>query len=388
MRLLKQNRTSRNGMKLCAALAILALAFALPGCGGVAGTDTTGTDAGGGTVTDTNDTAGGSEAETIPVFKLAWSEYPSWSVFGVADENGILDKDEGEMGTIEKKYGVDVVLEQSDYDPCITKFATGTVDAVCITNMDILASTLRRESTAILPTSTSDGADAVIVTGVEDVDALAKADVYGLEMTVSQYMFERNLEIAGKDPADYSFKNMDPAAAAQAMQTSQENIDAIAVWNPFVLQTLRTREGSKVLFDSKTIPGEIVDMVVMGNDSLQKPGGEKFATAIVEAFYEVNKLLADPEKGDATLTALGDKFSTLPLEDMKIVVEQTKFYKTPGEAIDLFKDGGPFMAEIMPKVVDFCVSHGIVESKPTVGFGDSSVQMNFDSQYIQRVKDQ
>ena len=201
-------------------------------------------------------------------------------------------------------------------------------------------------------------------------------------------MYERNLEIAGKDPANYSFKNMDPAAAAQAMQTKQENINAIAVWNPFVLQTLRTREGSKVLFDSKTIPGEIVDMVVMGDDSLQKPGGSAFATAIVEAFYEVNKLLADPEKGNATLTALGDKFSTLPLEDMKIVVEQTKFYKTPEEGIDLFRDSGPFMAEIMPKVVDFCVSHGIVESKPAMAVNDQAAQLNFDSQYIQRVKDQ
>lgn len=384
MRLLTDGHISRYGRKLFAMLTVAALAtIALPGCGGG-----TATDSASGTTTEAGGETGESESKTTPVFKLAWSEYPSWSVFGVADENGILDKDEGEMGTIEKKYGVDIVLEQADYDPCITKFATGTVDAVCITNMDILASTLRRASVAILPTSTSDGADAVIVTGVEDVDALAKTDVFGLEMTVSQYMFERNLEIAGKNPADYSFKNMDPAAAAQAMQTKQENIDAIAVWNPFVLQTLRTREGSKVLFDSKTIPGEIVDMVVMGDDSLQKPGGTAFATAIVEAFYEVNKLLADPEKGDATLTALGDKFSTLPLEDMKVVVEQTKFYKTPDEALALLKDGGPFMTEIMPKVVDFCVSHGIVESKPAIGFRDPAAQLNFDPQYIQQVKDQ
>ena len=45
-----------------------------------------------------------------PVFSLAWSEYPSWSVFGVADKEGLLDGKEGALGTIEKKWNVDIVL--------------------------------------------------------------------------------------------------------------------------------------------------------------------------------------------------------------------------------------------------------------------------------------
>jgi NitT/TauT family transport system substrate-binding protein len=203
-----------------------------------------------------------------PTFRLAWSEYPSWSVFGVADMNKIIDKDEGEMGPVEKKWNVDIVLHETDYDTCITMYGSSTVDAVCITNMDILAASLGRDSVVILPTSTSDGADAVIVTGIDNVDQLSSVESYGLEKSVSQYMFERNLEEMGKDPANFTFKNMDPAAAAMAMQTKQENIQSIVVWNPFVLQTLRTRDGSKVLFDSTTIPGEIIDMVVMAKASL------------------------------------------------------------------------------------------------------------------------
>ena len=52
-------------------------------------------------------------------FTLAWSEYPSWSVFGVADEAGLIDKDEGKKGTLEEKWGVDIVLKQLDYEPCL-----------------------------------------------------------------------------------------------------------------------------------------------------------------------------------------------------------------------------------------------------------------------------
>ena len=300
-------------MRLTATTILVTLAILLAGC-----TTTKNPDL---------DAAGDGGEKSTPTFHLAWSEYPSWSVFGVADMNKLIDKDAGEMGPIEKKWNVDIILEETDYDTCITMYGSSTVDAVCITNMDILAPSLSRDSVAILPTSTSDGADAVIVTDVADVDGLAAVDSYGLEKSVSQYMFERNLEEQGKDPANFSFKNMDPAAAAQAMQTKQANIQSIVVWNPFVLQTLRTRDGSKVLFDSTTIPGEIIDMVVVAKDSLGKDGGSDFACAVIETFYKVNQLLADADKGDETLVALGEKFSSLPLEDMKIVVEQTKFYQ-------------------------------------------------------------
>lgn len=322
----------------------------------------------------------GDAAET-PVFSLAWSEYPSWSVFGVADANGIVDKDEGQMGPVEKKWGVDIVLEQKDYDPCITLYGSSVVDAVCITNMDILQPSLGRESVAILPTSTSDGADACIVTEGVDIDSLAGKASYGLEKSVSQYMFERNLELLGKSVEDYPFKNMDPGAAAQAMQTGQEEIISIVVWNPFVLQTLRNTPGTSIVFDSTTIPEEIIDMVVVGKDVLGKPGGENFARAIIETFYEVNKLLADSQKGDDALVALGEKFSSLGLEDMRIVVEQTKFYKSADDARSLFTSE-KFRDETMPKVVEFCVSHEIVDSNPRIGFDDDSTQLNFTTQYL------
>jgi len=333
----------------------------------------------------TTDGAGGGE-QAAPSFNLAWSEYPSWSVFGVADKYGIINKGEGEMGPVEKKWGVDIVLKETDYDTCINLYGTSQIDAVCITNMDILSPALGRESVAIMPTSTSDGADAVITVGIDDIDGLQGKPSYGLEKSVSQYMFERNLEILGKDPAEFPFKNMDPAAAAQAMQTNQENIESIVVWNPFVLQTLRTRDGSKTLFDSTAIPEEIIDMVVMGRDSLSKPGGDDFACAVIDTFYEVSKRLADPDKGDETLVSLGEKFSSLPLEDMKIVVEQTKFYKTPDAALALF-GGQTFQSTTMPKVVKFCVDQEICTSEPTVAFGGGGAQLDFDPTYIKKVQE-
>lgn len=322
----------------------------------------------------------GAPAE-VPSFSLAWSEYPSWSVFGVAHEEGLLDKAAGRLGSIEKELGVDVVLVQADYEACLNQFASGTVDAVCMTNMDALAPATGRDSVAILPTSTSAGADACVVVGIESVEALKGTPTFGLEKSVSQYAFERGLEAAGANPADYEFRNMDPANAALAMQTGDAAVTSIMVWNPFVLQTLRDREGAKRLFDSKSIPEEIIDMVVVGKDSLAKPGADKFAAAVLGAFYRVNEMLADESTREATLKKLGEKFSSLGVEDMAIVCEETKMYATPAEGVALF-ESQKFVTETMPAVVEFCATHDIVAEKPTVGFGDPATQLNFDASYM------
>ncbi len=320
-----------------------------------------------------------------PVFSLAWSEYPSWSVFGVAAEQGLIDEAEGKLGDMEKKWNVDIVLKQTDYDTCIQFYGASQADAVCITNMDILGPANSRTAVAILPTSTSDGADACITVGIDDLDGLAGKATFGLERSVSQYAFERILTLKGKSPKDFPFQQMDPSLAATAMQTGDASVRSIMVWNPFVLQTLRTQKNAKLLFDSTAIPEEIIDMVVVAKDALDRPGGKMFAMAVLDTYYEMNRRLADPAKGNDTLIAIGAKFSNLGLDDMKLVVEQTKFYQNPEAALKLL-ESQKFQKETMPAVAQFCLEHGICEKNPTVSFDSLDAQLNFDLSYLKAIR--
>lgn len=327
-------------------------------------------------------------AADVPTFSLAWSEYPSWSVFGVAHEVKLINGQKGQLGPIEKKWGVDIELKEAEYDPCISMYGSGQIDAVCITNMDVLSPSLSRASVGIIPTSTSFGADALIVPNtITDVDQLKGKKVRGLALSVSEYCFVRNIEILGKNPKDFEFVNMDPGAAALAMQQKQDGFDAIVVWNPFVLDTLNKRKDTRVLFDSTTIPGEIIDMVVMAKASLDKPGGKAFACAVIDTYYSLNKRLNAPDTKDDTLIALGEKFSNLDLQSMRKVVQQTKFYATPDEGLGVYT--GDALKEIMKKVVKFCVEHGIVEKAPEVGYGpkDSApnASLRFDPTFMKEV---
>ncbi len=323
-----------------------------------------------------------------PSFSLAWSEYPSWSVFGVAHACKLIDGRQGQLGPIEQKWGVDIVLKEAEYDPCLTLYGSGQCDAVCITDMDVLNPALSRASVIVLPTSTSYGADALIVpNSITDIKQLRGKKVYGLQKSVSEYCFVRNLELLGEKEADHRFTNMDPGAAAVAMQQKQAGFDAIVVWNPFVMETLNKRKDTHVLFDSTKIPNEIIDTVAIAQSTLDKPGGPEFACAVIDTYYALNERLADPATRDDTLVALGEKFSHLDLASMKKVVQQTKFYSTPKDGLAVLT--GKELPVIMKKVVDFCVSHEITASAPKVGYGTKTdapdAHLRFDPSYVKQV---
>lgn len=332
----------------------------------------------------------------MPTFTLATSEYPSWSTFIVAGKAGLINpKAGGEPGSLEKKWNVDIVLDVKDYDPCITSFGAGSCDAACLTNMDSLNPSMGRACTMIIPTSTSVGADKVIGVNftkqrgdeVKKSEAigqyLANKKVYGLSKSVSEYVFVRGMEKMKISPADCTFVNLEPAPAATALQTGSNDVKVICVWNPFALQTLRTQKSADVLWDSSIIPEEIIDGVVMANDSLKKPGGDRFACCICDTFYEVCKRMNEPKSADQTIKALGEDFSNLSTDDMKTCIKETRFYSTPEAGIKLFTS--PEFQTTMKTVVATCEKIKVLADKsPTIGYGDAKAQLNFDPQYMKR----
>ena len=95
-------------------------------------------------------------------------------------------------------------------------------------------------------------------------------------------------------------------------------------------------------------------------------------------------MLEDDATREKTLTQLGEKFSSLGVEDMEVVVQETQMYKTADAGIGLFEQE-KFQSTTTPAVTEFCLSHDIVEEKPTIGFGDAESQLNFDASYMKAV---
>jgi len=364
-------------------------------------------------------TALGQTSTKAPSFTLAWSEYPSWSALDVASSVGLIDGRKGFQGELEKKYNVDIELKLLDYDPCIQAYASNQVDAVCITNIDILSPSVGRKSVAIMPTSTSYGGDALIVpSNIASLEDLKGQTVYGLGKSVSEYVFVGILERNGLKADSVSFNSMDPAQVSLALQGNDSKVKSGIVWNPFVLDTLKKRKDLKVLASSTAIPFEVLDMVVVGDDVLSRDGGANFAKCVCEAYYALNSRLNDKDESvrDSTLIAIGEKFSNLGLADMRKVVQQTRFFATAQQGLAVFSneslavDGNNFiignpvpsadgkvlasakgtnLKTIMNTVVERSNRLGIVDRAVTIGYGNSEeakkANLRFDPQYMMAV---
>jgi NitT/TauT family transport system substrate-binding protein len=298
---------------------------------------------------------------------LANSDYPSWQVFDVAHKLGLVDKDQGKLTDLERKYNVDFVLRRGDYTETISMYGSGAVDAVTITNTDILAPALTREAVAIFPTSTSQGADACLVTGIEKIEDLKGVPIYGAEKSVSEYAFRRLASKHGLESKDIVWRNMDPSAAATAMIQKQNGINAIMVWEPQVEEVLNQRKDAKDIFNSSEIPGEVIDMVVMGRDSYESPGGKEFATFLADVYYQTCRKINTDDKA---LTQLGEDFAHLDAEQMKVVRSKCKFFDTPEQGIAVFK--APTFPDAMKMISQFSKDRDIIAKNPIVSYLDPS----------------
>ncbi len=331
----------------------------------------------------------GVRAAEAPAFTLAVSEYPSWSgTFLTACDLGLIDGAEGRLGPLERKWQVDLVVKDTDYDSCITLFVNGNVDAACLTNIDCLAPCVSRQAVAILPTSTSAGADACLSeAAITEVKQLRGVTVRGLAASVSQYAFDKGLQALGEDPKNYTFENLDPVQVGVALQGGK--IRAGVTWNPVVLETLKANTALHRLFDSSLIKGHIIDMVVAGRASLERDGGKRWACAMVDVYYTVCKLMENEKTHDKTLTAMGTRFAKLGLEEMRVIVRETQFYSTPAKGLALF--GGPELQQVMAEqVIPWALDKGLLEKAkmPTVAYGnDPKASLCFDPQYISAVAD-
>lgn len=315
-------------------------------------------------------------------FTVGWSEYPSWSAFWAMHKAGTLDGDEGELGTFERQYNVDIVLVEGTYDDCIAKYSSGQLDIVALTNLDTLATGVR--SVAFLPTSTSFGGDqAWASTKVTDLAQLKGKKIHGLAGSVSEYMFRRNVEIAGLSQTDFIWVGETPEAVTQAIMGHNENFGAGVVWNPYGIAIRKERTDMHPIVTSRAIGGEIVDMLVMSESSAAKPGAAAAQGALAAAYYDFNDRLQGPQR-DELLVAAGEKFGASSVEDMGIAVVETKFYGSPSQGLAVWN--GAQLRETMPRMVSFVMAGGVVTTEPVVAYGvaptgipDTQAYLRFDA---------
>lgn len=279
-------------------------------------------------------------SETV---KIAWTHYTGWEPVGYMLDSGILAK-------WNEKYGTDVqIVFVGDYVDSIMLYSSGQYQGVSVTNMDVLAiaGVGGRHSTALIVGDYSNGNDGLILKGyasLKDVDT----NINLVEYSVSHYLLARCAEKAGVNIDDLTLENtMD--ADIPAVVEAMDNIAAVS-WNP-MLMTIRNLEGVNVVCTSAEIPGEIIDMIVVGDEV-----DENSRKALVGAWYETMALM---KAGDADALAFMAEQAGSSVSDFEAQLETTAMFYDAADAVAFVQDGA--LKTTMDEVVNFSFKAGVYD---------------------------
>jgi NitT/TauT family transport system substrate-binding protein len=303
-----------------------------------------------------------------PSFTVGWSVYVGWNPYYYMAKSGILRK-------WADKYGINIRVQRFDYAPSLDAFVAKNIDACAMTNMEALdmPAAAGVDTTAIIVGDYSNGNDAVIVRQNLSLAQIPGKQVMLVEKTVSQYLFERAMAIngLGSQIRQVHYLNTSDSDIASAFLTNPSK-PVVVTWKPLVSQILKAKD-VKVAFNSSQIPGEILDLLVVRSEVLNREdgSGQKFAKAITGAWYEVLKLMSTPGPASDKVLAGIAEASQDSLDSYKEQLSTTRMFYTPQAALEMASS--PDVKKTMDLVRRFCFQHGLLGEK-TKSVDDVAIQ--------------
>jgi NitT/TauT family transport system substrate-binding protein len=313
-------------------------------------------------------------AQQKPSFTVGWSVYVGWDPYYYMARSGILKK-------WADKYGIDIKVQRFDYAPSLDAFVAKNIDACAMTNMEALdmPAAAGVDTSAILLGDYSNGNDAVITRQNLGLAQIPGKPVMLVEKTVSQYLFERAMTLNGLagQIKQVRYINTSDSDIAYAFLADASK-PAVVTWKPLVSQIMKAKD-VKMVFNSSQIPGEIMDLLVVRTEVLNRAdgSGQKFAKAMSGAWYELMGLMTQTgAAGDKVLTGIAEA-SKDSLISYKEQLSTTHMFYTPQSAVQM--TASPDTKKTMDLVRQFCFSHGMLGEKTKsaddigIQFADGSV---------------
>jgi NitT/TauT family transport system substrate-binding protein len=294
-----------------------------------------------------------SAAAAPPTFTVGWSVYAGWNPYFYMAKSGILKR-------WADKYGVVIKVQRFDYAASLDAFVGKNIDACTMTNMEALdmPAAAGVDSTVVIVGDYSNGNDAVLARNNLTLAQLPGKPILLVQKTVSEYLLERAMVLNGLDNQLPKLKllNTSDSDIVGAFLGDKNNQVAVT-WKPLVSEIVDQDHGVKSLFDSSHIPEEILDLLVVRTDVLNRPDGSgvKFAKAIAGAWYETVAQIAaaNAQAISGSAAASGDS-----VPSYKEQLRTTFLYSSPSAAAQFAQSGD--LKQKMELVRQFCFRHALL----------------------------
>jgi NitT/TauT family transport system substrate-binding protein len=248
--------------------------------------------------------AGASSELAAAPLKIAYSDWPGWTILEVPKQKGWF-----------KEAGVEVELVWFDYGPSLDAFSAGKVDAVtCVPSDGMVMAASGAKSKFIAVTDYSDGNDKIIgKAGIKSIKDL-KGQKVGIEQTlVDHLLLLQALKANGMKQSDVTLVQTATNDTPQTLASG--SVAAIGAWYPVAGQALAMVPGSRPLFTSHDLPGLIYDVIAANPTSYaqRQADWEKVA----QVYYRAVDYLKDPKTHDDAVAIMAAKVGVKPADYAK-----------------------------------------------------------------------
>lgn len=226
---------------------------------------------------------------------------------------------------------VRIRVERDDYHLNLNKFMSREVDAISINSVDAIAQIVRQdiEADVILIAAYSNGNEAILLPNT------ASPQLSGKRIAVAphssrHYLLERYLVRRQIDFDSIEILEVPESNIADVFGTGQAY--AVVTENPNLSRLLQ--QGQAVaIFDSRQIPNEIVDLIVIHREVLQDNPG--FSQALLSAWFPTMERLQGTRRA-STLEAMA-KIANTSREEFDRQIATIIFSMTPSAALSAIR---------------------------------------------------
>jgi len=304
-------------------------------------------------------------------YQIAWSVWTGWMPFKLMEVKGFLARRAAERGIQVK------LVEFPVYMDAVTAFAAGKLDGCALTAMEALQPAAAGiDTVAIVVNDTSSGGDGVLVRGIADLRGLKGKEILLSELSVSHYLLVRGLDSVGMKESDVKIKNTDGDEAGKAF-VADSRVEAVTTWNPHLFQATEGGKG-KVIFSSKEIPGEIIDVLVVNNTALKQ--APVLGTVLAEAWYDAMRAIEDPATREDSIAVMAAG-AHASVDEFKKMMGGTDLMTDRARAT-AFLEADTTRAT-MERIKKFSIDHGLVKDTHfAIGYGAKATEkLRFDASY-------
>jgi len=232
--------------------------------------------------------------------RIAINPWPGYEFAALAEELGYYEDE-----------GVNVrLIELSSLGDSRRAFERGRTDGLFGTSIEMMQARKAsgREAVPVMVANFSDGADVVLArTPIAGVSELAGKRIGVESGTLGMYVLLRSLESAGIAWGDVEIVHVPYTAQREAFESGL--IDAVVTFPPVSTELLEAGLG-EVVFSSRDIPGEVVDLLAFDAEVLAERRSE--VDAVLRAYFRAVEYLHSHPR-DA-LRLMGERTGMDPAE--------------------------------------------------------------------------